>query len=359
MTDFMDFNEFNIGAIDDELMADAMRRETQQYANKKVKSVQRERRDKLQSKPQQHPNQRNNKGDHAAGVDGDEGVPVIDKISEMDKESVMYIGKENSIRGVDISDVDHVFILNITLTPASYLHMAGRCGRLGKKGHVVSIYNVLLSRKYTFIIFCILVASWNESERESAKRTLDVWNGAEVSGCVEATGSGCEGEVICCEAEAMVCVLLAMLCCQVVAIDPWVATGLLVESGCVEVICCEEEANDPLAGICCEAVATVLLVESDCVEVICCVAGICCEVEATGLLVESDCVVVICCAAVSDCVAAIGFVVVSDCVVVIDCDYRVYIFLEVILSMTACLYHFVVEVILILILILMVILTSL
>ncbi|EGG24217.1 hypothetical protein DFA_06364 [Cavenderia fasciculata] len=67
----------------------------------------------------------------------------------LSKESaIIYIGKENSIRGIDISGVEHVYILNVEISPTSYLHMAGRSGRMNRSGNTICIYNSLLSRKY-------------------------------------------------------------------------------------------------------------------------------------------------------------------------------------------------------------------
>lgn len=42
-------------------------------------------------------------------------------------------------RGLDLPGISHVFLLDSTADPAAYLHAAGRCGRLGRKGTVVTL----------------------------------------------------------------------------------------------------------------------------------------------------------------------------------------------------------------------------
>ena len=46
-----------------------------------------------------------------------------------------------TIRGIDLPDLTHVFILGFSkaLTPDEYLHAAGRVGRFGRSGKVISI----------------------------------------------------------------------------------------------------------------------------------------------------------------------------------------------------------------------------
>lgn len=46
----------------------------------------------------------------------------------------LWVATEFSARGMDIPDVSHVFILGRPASPASYLHMAGRTGRLSAGG---------------------------------------------------------------------------------------------------------------------------------------------------------------------------------------------------------------------------------
>jgi len=42
-------------------------------------------------------------------------------------------------RGMDFSDVSHIFNMDLPLNPVDYLHRAGRTGRMGKEGIVVNI----------------------------------------------------------------------------------------------------------------------------------------------------------------------------------------------------------------------------
>ncbi|KAI8139519.1 P-loop containing nucleoside triphosphate hydrolase protein [Fennellomyces sp. T-0311] len=51
-----------------------------------------------------------------------------------DKSTKLWIATEFSARGMDISDVSHVFILGAPSSVAGYVHMAGRTGRLGPQG---------------------------------------------------------------------------------------------------------------------------------------------------------------------------------------------------------------------------------
>lgn len=46
------------------------------------------------------------------------------------------IASFKAARGLDLRDVNHVFILGVPATPDDYLHLAGRAGREGRKGTV-------------------------------------------------------------------------------------------------------------------------------------------------------------------------------------------------------------------------------
>ncbi|ORX90568.1 P-loop containing nucleoside triphosphate hydrolase protein [Basidiobolus meristosporus CBS 931.73] len=54
------------------------------------------------------------------------------------KEQRIYIATEHVARGIDIPDLSHVFIVGLPSSPTSYLHMAGRSGRMGKRGKVIT-----------------------------------------------------------------------------------------------------------------------------------------------------------------------------------------------------------------------------
>ncbi|KAJ2784659.1 hypothetical protein GGI15_002192 [Coemansia interrupta] len=56
--------------------------------------------------------------------------------------SAVYLATEEAARGIDISDVDLVLILDVPRGPASYAHLAGRTGRFGRSGAVVSVVPV-------------------------------------------------------------------------------------------------------------------------------------------------------------------------------------------------------------------------
>jgi ATP-dependent RNA helicase DeaD len=49
------------------------------------------------------------------------------------------IATDVAARGIDIEDLSHVFIYSAPGSPELYIHRAGRTGRIGKTGHVVSL----------------------------------------------------------------------------------------------------------------------------------------------------------------------------------------------------------------------------
>ncbi|KAG0212261.1 hypothetical protein BGX28_006614 [Mortierella sp. GBA30] len=51
----------------------------------------------------------------------------------------IYLAHENNARGLDLPGLSHVYIVGLPSSPSSYLHMAGRTGRMGQKGQVVTI----------------------------------------------------------------------------------------------------------------------------------------------------------------------------------------------------------------------------
>ena len=50
----------------------------------------------------------------------------------------VYIIGERFARGLDLPDVEYVFILTLPSSAAGYTHMAGRTGRSGKRGRAVT-----------------------------------------------------------------------------------------------------------------------------------------------------------------------------------------------------------------------------
>jgi superfamily II DNA/RNA helicase len=51
----------------------------------------------------------------------------------------IYLAHEENARGLDLPGLSHVFIVGLPSSPSSYLHMAGRTGRMGEQGEVVTI----------------------------------------------------------------------------------------------------------------------------------------------------------------------------------------------------------------------------
>lgn len=51
----------------------------------------------------------------------------------------IYVAHESNARGLDLPGLSHVYIVGLPSAPSSYLHMAGRTGRMGQKGTVVTI----------------------------------------------------------------------------------------------------------------------------------------------------------------------------------------------------------------------------
>ncbi|EFA77547.1 hypothetical protein PPL_12150 [Heterostelium album PN500] len=141
LNEFMDFETFNITGIKDQEKRQYFKDQIASERKAKEHTVAKERKERSK---QQHGKQQQQQ--QPTIMEEDE-IEIV-KLPNMNDQQILYIGKENAIRGVDISSIGHVFILNITLTMSSYLHMAGRSGRMGQKGHVISIYNALLSRKY-------------------------------------------------------------------------------------------------------------------------------------------------------------------------------------------------------------------
>lgn len=58
---------------------------------------------------------------------------------ELVRRKGVYLAHESNARGLDMPGLSHVFIVGMPSTPSSYLHMAGRTGRMGKKGTVITI----------------------------------------------------------------------------------------------------------------------------------------------------------------------------------------------------------------------------
>ncbi|EGC35752.1 hypothetical protein DICPUDRAFT_78552 [Dictyostelium purpureum] len=154
----MNFQSFNVTHLPDspekeQILKDSELESKYKEINikREIKYREKERKNKLkQERKLQQQHQKNEKLDEE-----DENVLEILKeyekewkLDQLDNKSVLYLAKEDAIRGIDIEDVSHVFILNIAVKPSSYLHMIGRTARMGKFGNVVCIYNASLSPKY-------------------------------------------------------------------------------------------------------------------------------------------------------------------------------------------------------------------
>ncbi|KAG0262759.1 hypothetical protein DFQ27_002125 [Actinomortierella ambigua] len=55
------------------------------------------------------------------------------------KHPSVFIANESNARGLDLPNISHVIVVGLPSCPSSYLHMAGRTGRFGKMGKVVTI----------------------------------------------------------------------------------------------------------------------------------------------------------------------------------------------------------------------------
>ena len=89
------------------------------------------------------------------------------------------VATDVAARGIDIEDLSHVFIYSTPQSPEVYIHRAGRTGRIGKSGQVVSLvsaadlvsFNRLVNR-YHLEVREREVPSDGEIEKEKAERIL-------------------------------------------------------------------------------------------------------------------------------------------------------------------------------------------
>ncbi|KAF9967719.1 hypothetical protein BGZ70_008467 [Mortierella alpina] len=91
-------------------------------------------------------------GDLATRLEFDFGLPVKQIQSAFEGEERqqvatavggqrkgIYLAHEANARGLDLPGLTHVYIVGMPSSPSSYLHMAGRTGRMGREGQVVTI----------------------------------------------------------------------------------------------------------------------------------------------------------------------------------------------------------------------------
>lgn len=81
------------------------------------------------------------RGYHAGALHGDmQQIERRNAITAFKDGNVeMLIATDIAARGLDISDVSHVFNYHIPLNPESYVHRIGRTGRAGKKGIAITL----------------------------------------------------------------------------------------------------------------------------------------------------------------------------------------------------------------------------
>lgn len=77
----------------------------------------------------------------ASGGGGGCGEP-----EDPDRGAVL-VTSEDSARGLHFDDVDYVFLMKRPKSPDEYVHLAGRTGRQGKAGNVVSLVTFVDKRK--------------------------------------------------------------------------------------------------------------------------------------------------------------------------------------------------------------------
>lgn len=81
------------------------------------------------------------RGYSAAGIHGDMAQSQRDRVMRRFKEGTveMLIATDVAARGLDISDVTHIYNFDIPQDPEGYVHRVGRTGRAGKTGVAVTL----------------------------------------------------------------------------------------------------------------------------------------------------------------------------------------------------------------------------
>ena len=74
-------------------------------------------------------------GAAAAGAQASAGAPC----EGQREEPRLLVSTEGACRGLDLPQLDVVLLLHVPATSDAYLHLAGRTGRLGRSGRVVSL----------------------------------------------------------------------------------------------------------------------------------------------------------------------------------------------------------------------------
>ncbi len=95
----------------------------------------------------------NSRGFNAVGLHGDMEQRDRDKVMKAFKraEADILVATDVAARGLDISNVTHVFNYHIPFDPESYVHRIGRTGRAGKKGLAITLVTPLEYKELTSI----------------------------------------------------------------------------------------------------------------------------------------------------------------------------------------------------------------
>lgn len=81
---------------------------------------------------------------HPLDLVGDEAsrAHVLSRLDEVsDENPVLIVATLATVRGIDLPDLSHVFMLGVPegRSGDAYLHVAGRVGRFGRQGRVITI----------------------------------------------------------------------------------------------------------------------------------------------------------------------------------------------------------------------------
>ncbi len=80
-------------------------------------------------------------GVNAAALHGD--MPQSDRTVTLEKfragEIAILVASDVAARGLDITDVSHVFNFDVPMNPEDYIHRIGRTGRAGREGHSIML----------------------------------------------------------------------------------------------------------------------------------------------------------------------------------------------------------------------------
>lgn len=79
----------------------------------------------------------------------------------------VIVAHESAVRGLDLPSLDLVVLMMLPDTPEAYMHIAGRTGRFGRKGHVVSIWTRREHDRSGFVTASLRGVKFKTSEFES------------------------------------------------------------------------------------------------------------------------------------------------------------------------------------------------